>query len=324
MRRREFIRLVIGSAVVRPLPLYAQQPGKLPTIGFMGDGATVYFPWVTAFADRLREMGWIEGQTVAIERRWSDGRPERVAEIAAEFVRQKVDVIVSYGAAVVTLKQATTSIPIVFAGAVDPVGIGIVASLSHPGGNVTGLSIQQAEIASKRLELLHRVVPKLRRLAILFDGSYRGSLRELENVRTSGRALGFEVAEHQIRGAADIAPVLDAISDHADALYIVENSLIHANGPRIVALALKLRLPTTFTSSDLVEAGALMAYGPNFPALFRRAADYVDKILRGAKPGELPVEQPTQFDLVINLKTANALGLTIPHDLLALADQVIE
>ena len=324
MKRREFLTLLSGAAVACPLAARSQQAGKLPTIGFLFENASAFIPRTTALVERLRELGWIEGRTVAIEYRWSEGRPERVAEFAAEFVRQKVDVVVTYGGAVVTLKQATASIPIVFALAGDPIGSGLVASLSRPGGNVTGLSLQQPDIAGKRLEYLRQVVPSLRRLAIIFDASYSASVAEMGNVQATARNLGLEVAPHGIRRAEDIAPVFDALKGQADALYVVENALLGINGARIAALGLDMRMPTTFASGDLVRSGALMSYGPNIPALFAHAADYVDKILRGAKPGELPVEQPIKFDLVINLKTAEALGLTVPHNLLVLADEVIE
>ena len=324
MRRRQFISLLGGAAVAWPLAVRSQQAGKLPTIGFMGDGASVFTSRTTAFVERLRELGWVEGRTVAIEYRWSDGRPERVAEIAAEFAQQKVDVIVTYGGAVATLKQATASIPIVFALALDPIGSGLVASLSRPGGNVTGFSLQQTDIAGKRLEFMRQLVPSLQRLAIMFDAGYSAVAREMANVQATARNLGLEVTSHGIRRAEDIAPAFDALKGQADALYIVENALLNSNGARIAALALNLQLPTCFLSSDLVRAGGLMSYGPNFPALFGRAADYVDKILRGAKPGELPVEQPTSFDLVINVKTAKALDITIPDKLLALTNEVVE
>jgi len=323
MRRRKFITLV-GGAVAWPLAARAQPADKLPTIGFLGESASAFIPRTTAFVERLRELGWIKGRTVVIEYRWSEGRPERVAEISAEFVQKKVDVIVTYGAAVITLKQATASIPIVFALAGDPIGSGLVASLSRPGGNVTGLSLQQPEIAGKRLELLREVVPSLRRVAIMFDASYSASVSEMSNVQATARNLGLEVAPHGIRRAEDIAPVFDALKGQVEALYIVENALLGINGTRIAVLALNMKLPTSFASGDLVRGGALMSYGPNIPALFGRAADYVDKILRGAKPSDLPVQQPTNFDLVINLKTAKALGLTIPDKLLALANEVIE
>ena len=321
--RREFIA-ALGGAAAWPLAARAQQPSKLPTIGLLTPDASSWGGWNAAFAGRLSELGWIEGRTVAIERRWSEGRPERVAEFAAEFVQQKVDVIVTYGGAVATVKQATASIPIVFAIAGDPVGSGFVANLAHPGGNVTGMSLAQNDIASKRLELLRDVVPNLRRLAIMFNADYPSSVRETGEVQAAARALGLEVAPHEIRRAEDIAPVFETLKSQADALYVVEDTLIFVNRTPIVMLALGARLPTIFGNRDFVQAGALMSYGPNYPALFQRTADFVDKILRGTKPGEIPVEQPTKFELIINLKTANALGLTVPDKIQALADEVIE
>ena len=324
MRRRDFVTLIGGAAAAWPLAGRAQPAGKVPTIGFIGTDTSGYISWSAAFAERLKELGWIEGRTVAIEYRWSEGRPERVAEIAAEFVQKKVDLIVGYGAAVTTLKKATASIPIIFAPAVDPVGVGLVASLSHPGGNVTGLSLQATEAAGKRLELLRDVVPKLGRLGILFDVDYAAAVREKGEVQALARSVGLEVVPQAIRRAEDIASAFDALKGQVDALYVTENALIFTNGKTISTLALNVQLPTTCSNANIARAGALMSYGPDFPALFRRAAEIVDKILRGTKPGDIPVEQPTKFDLVINLKTANALGLTIPHNLLVLADEVIE
>ena len=326
MRRREFIALLGGAGVTlfRPLAAGAQQAGKLPTIGFEGADALSWRPLTDAFVERLRELGWIVGRTIAIEYRWSEERPERIAEIAAELVQQKVDVIVTTGTAVPAVKQATASIPIVFATASDPVGSGLVASLARPGGNITGSSLQGPDLAGKRLELLREVVPGLRRLAMMFDAGYAASVLESGRVQVAARSLGVEVTPYEIRRAEDIAPVFEALKSQADALYVTENALIFANGKTIATLALNAQLPTTCTNADIARAGALMSYGPNFPALFRRAADYVDKILHGTKPGELPVEQPTQFDLVINLKTAKVLGLTVPHNLLVLAEEVIE
>jgi len=321
--RREFIAAV-GGAAAWPLAARGQQPDKLPTIGLLTPDASSWGGWNAAFAGRLSQLGWIEGRTVAIEHRWSEGRPERVAEFAAEFVQQKVDVIVTYGGAVATVKQATASIPIVFAIAGDPVGSGFVANLAHPGGNVTGMSLAQNDIASKRLELLRDVVPNLRRLAIMFNADYPSSVREAGEVQAAARTLGLEVAPLEIRRAEDIAPVFETLKSQADALYVAEDTLIFVNKTPIVTLALGARLPTIFGNRDFVQAGALMSYGPNYPALFQRAADFVDKILRGTKPGEIPVEQPTKFELVVNLKTAKALGLTVPDKIQALADEVIE
>ncbi len=271
MRRRDFITLLGSASATWPFGALAQQTGKLPTVGFLGSDASLWSPWTAAFVQRLRELGWIEGRTVAIEYRWSEGRPERVAEIAAEFVRQKVDVVVTYGGAVAAFKQATPDIPIVFAIAVDPVGSGLVASLSHPGGNVTGLSLQATDIAGKRLELLREIVPGLRRLAIMFDAGYPAAVLESGEAQAVARTLGLEVAPHEIRRAEDIAPAFEALKAEADALYVVDNALVTANRMRITALALSTRLPTIFSGRDFVQAGGLMSYGPDYPALFRRA-----------------------------------------------------
>ena len=325
MRRREFVTVVGGAVLLGPVASFAQQPSKQPTIGYLGAAESVESDWLAAFVRRFGELGWVEGRTVTIEVRWSGGRPERVAEIATEFVRQKLDVILSYGGAVTTLKKATTSIPIAFAVAVDPIGIGLVASLSHPGGNVTGLSAQQGDTAGKRLELLRQIVPNLRRLAIVFDAGYPAAVLEMEAVHALALKLGLTVSPKGIKRAEEIPSALDALKGQTtDALYVIENSLVAANGSRIAALALDMLLPTTFSSVEFARTGALMSYGPNVPDLYRRAAEYVDKILRGAKPGELPVEQPTKFDLVINLKTAKVLGIDVPNSMQLLADEVIE
>jgi putative ABC transport system substrate-binding protein len=331
MRRRDFINAVAGAATVWPLSVRAQQAGKLPTIGFLGADPSAFSPWTNAFVARLRELGWIENRTIAIEYRWSEGRTERYAEIADEFVRLKVDVIVTVGSAVPTVRQATAIIPIVFAVGIDPVGTGLVASLAKPGGNVTGLSLQAANLAGKRIELLREVVPQLRRLAIIFNagntqfnaGNTQPVL-ELEETQTAARALGLDVTPLEIRRAADIAPAFDAAKGQADALYVAIDQLMVANLPRILTLAVGARLPTIFSTRDFVQAGGFMSYGPNYTDLFRRAADYVDKILHGAKPAEIPVEQPTKFALVVNLTTAKALGLTIPEQFVLRADEVIE
>jgi putative tryptophan/tyrosine transport system substrate-binding protein len=324
LKRREFITLVGGVAVAWPLGAHAQQRAKLPTIGFMAVDASTWRTWTDAFVARLHELGWIEGRTIAIEYRWTEGRSERLAEIVAEFIRLKVDVIVTYGGAVAAFKQATASIPIVFAIAVDPVAIGLVQSLARPGGNVTGSSLQGPDLAGKRLELLREVVPGLRRLATMFDAGYAASVLESGTVQVSARSLGLEVAPYEIRRAKDIAPVFEALKSQADALYVVDNALVNTNQELIITLALSARLPTIFSLRNYVQAGGLMSYGPNFPEMFRRAAEITDKILRGAKPGDIPVEQPTKFDLVINLRTAKALDLIFPDKLIALADDVIE
>jgi len=324
MKRREFISLLGGAAAVWPLAARAQQP-KLPTIGFLGTAAaSAWGPWTAAFVQRLHELGWIGGRTVAIQYRWAEGRTDRFAEIAAEFVRIKVDVIVTGGNAAVAAKQASSAVPIVFALVDDPVGLGLIASLARPGGNVTGLSIQNPDLAGKRVELLREVVPGLRRLAIMANVELPSAASEMREVQTAARTLDLDATTFPIRRAEDIAPAFEALKGSADALYVVGDGLVITHRVRINTLALIARLPTIYPVREYVDAGGFMSYGPNFPDQFRRAADYVDKILRGAKPGEIPVEQPTKFDLVINLTTAKALGLTIPESFLLRADEVIE
>ena len=323
--RREFITLLGGAAAAWPLGARAQQAAKLPTIGYLGASTPSFDSQrVAAFVQRLRERGWIEGRTVTIEYRWSEGRTERYPEIAAEFVRLKVDVIVTTGGGVPAVKQATSAIPIVFPVAGDPVGGGFVATLARPGGNVTGLSLQQTDIASKRSELLRDAVPGLRRMAILLNVGNANAVLELGEIQAAARTLGLAVAASEIRRAEDIVSAFEALKGRADAIYVVADPLVFSNRARIHTLAMAARLPAIYNSREYVEMGGLMSYGPNFPDMFRRAADMVDKILRGVKPGDLPVEQPTQFDLVINLTTAKALGLEVPPTLLARADEVIE
>ena len=271
----------------------------------------------------MRQLGWIDGRTVAIEIRWGEGRSERYAEIAAEFVRMKVDVIVTSGVAAVLVKQVTSDIPIVFAVASNPIGSGLVASLARPGGNVTGFSVQAPDLVSKRIELLREVVPNLRQLAIMANAGYPSALEEMSEAEAIARMLGLEVIRLEMRRAQDIPPAVESVRARAQALYVCTDSFISANRNRINAFALGARLATMQDTRD-AEALELMSYGPNYVDLFRRAANMVDKILRGAKPANLPVEQPTKFDLVINLSTAKALGLTIPESFLLRADEVIE
>jgi putative ABC transport system substrate-binding protein len=326
LKRREFIALLGGAAAARPLAARAQQAARRPTIGYMGANTPVVESQRTAaFVQRLRELGWIEGRNVAVEYRWAEGRNERFAEIAAELVQLKVEVIVTAGtAAVVAAKQATSVIPIIFALGGDPVGTGLVASLARPGGNVTGLTQQSTDLAGKRVELLREVVPGLGRLATMANIGNPLAVLEMREVHAAARTLGLEVATSEIRRAEDIAPAFDALKGRADALYVVADPLVTSNRIRINTLALGARLPTMHGQNDNVEAGGLMSYGANFPDLYRRAADYVDKILRGTKPADIPVEQPTKFDLAINLTTAKALGLKIPESFLLRADEVIE
>ena len=323
MRRREFI--VGGAAVAWPITARAQQAAKLPTIGFLVAGTPLsHGQWVAALVRRLHELGWIEGRTVMVEHRWAEGRDERFAEIMAEFVKMKVDVIVTTGATLLPAKQVTSVIPIVFAIAADPVGSGLVASLAQPGGNLTGLSLQQGDVAGKRLQMLREILPGLRRLAIMANVGSPGAAIEVREAETAARTFSLETVALEIRRAEDIAPAFEALKGMAEALYVVGDPLVVTNRMRINISALTARLPTNSNFREFVEAGGLMSYGPNIPDLFRRAGDYVDKILRGANPANLPVEQPTKFDLVINLITAKALGIEISPTLLARADEVIE
>jgi putative ABC transport system substrate-binding protein len=323
MKRREFVTL-LGGVAAWPVVPRAQQAGKPPTIGFLGTTtASAWGPWTAAFEQRLRELGWFDGRNLRIEHRWAEARSERFAEIAAEFVGLKVDVIVTGGNAAVATKQATSVVPIVFLLVGDPVGTGLVASLARPGRNVTGLSNQATDVVGKRLELLSEILPGLRRLAVMANVTYPTGAVELGEIQTAAGTLGFAVTNLEIRRAEDIAPAFERLS-HADALYVVGDALVTTHQNRINTLALSARLPTIFSQREQVETGGLISYGANFPDLFRRAADYVDKILHGSNPGDLPVEQPTKFDLVINLTTAKALGLIISPTLLARADEVIE
>src|SRR5215470_11960248 len=314
MRRREFITLLGSAAAAWPLAARAQQTAKLPTIGLVGGAIpSTQGVWTAAFVQRLRELGWLENRTVAIEVRWAEGRNERYSEIVAEFVRLKVDVIVTTGTpATIAAKQVTSVIPIVFVGLGDPVGTGLVASLAQPGGNVTGLSGQLVDTASKRLELLREIVPGLGRLALLGNVGNPSVVLDMREVQATARTLGLDVTTLEIRRGEDIVPAFEALNGHEEALYVVFDALVNTHRIRINTLALAARLPTMHTFREGVEVGGLMSYGTNFPDLFRRAADFVDKILRGTKAADIPVEQPTKFDLIINLTTAKALGLQIP------------
>jgi putative tryptophan/tyrosine transport system substrate-binding protein len=326
MRRREFIA-VLGGAATWPVAASAQQATRVPTIGYLGPNVeSVDRPRIAAFAHRLAELGWTEGSGVTIARRAANGSVERAREIAAEFVRLNVTVILTSGDAQgLAAKQATTVIPIVIAIVGEPVGGGLVASLSRPGGNVTGLSMLQADTAGKRIELLREIVPGLRRLAILANVANRGAALELEAVEAAAHTLNLDPVRLEIRRAEDIGAVIESLNGRADGLYVCVDPLVNTNRVRINTLALEARLPTVHSFRDNVEeAGGLISYGPDILGMYQHAADLVDKILRGAKPADIPVEQPTKFALVINLKTAETLGLTIPPSLLPLADEVIE
>ena len=273
----------------------------------------------------MRELGWVEGKTVAIEYRWAEGSPDRAAEAAAELIRLKVDIILTNGTNMVAAaKRATSVVPIVFAAAGDPVGTGLVASLGRPGGNVTGMSLQATDLAGKHIELLREVRPGLKRMAILVNVGSANAVIQMREAQAAAATLGIGVDVLEIRREEDITPAFAAIKGDAEALFVMNEPLVIGQRARINALALAASLPTVYAFREFADSGGLMSYGPHFPDMFRRAAEYVDKILRGASPANLPVQQPTQFELVINLKTAKSLGLALPPALLARADDVIE
>src|SRR5262245_8732924 len=311
--------------VAWPLAARAQQ-AAVPVVGVLSaEWPNLFSDRLRAFHDGLREAGYVKGRNLAIEYRWAEGRPERFAEIAAEFVRLKVDVIATSATGpTLAANQATRSIPIVFAGVADAVGSGLVTNLARPSGNVTGLSVLFTDLAGKRLELLREVLPGLRRLAILTNIGNSGAMLEAREVEATARTLDLEVVTPDVQRAEDIAAALESLKDRVEALYVIADPLITTSRIRINTLALRVRIPTMHSLREFVEVGGLMSYGPNMLDLFRRAGELVDKLLRGAKPADLPVEQPTKFELVVNLTTAKALGIEVPPTLLARADEVIE
>jgi putative ABC transport system substrate-binding protein len=322
--RREFITLSAGALSV-PFAAGAQ-PAKLPTIGMLG-GATpaAQALWTAAFVQRLQEVGWTEGQTVGIEYRWAEGRFDRSPEFIAEFVRLKVDVILTHATAnVLAAKRATSVIPIVFASAGDPVGNGLVASLGRPGGNVTGLSVQSSDLANKVFDLVRELLPDLRHVAALSRVNNPVTSLQMSAIRAAGKSLGIDVTVAEIRNANDIASAVEALAGRVEVLIVPSDPLFNTNRIQINTLALSSKLPTIYFDRLYVESGGLMSYGPHWASMWQRAADFVDKILRGAKPADLPVEQPRTFELVINVKTAKALGLTISRKLLASTDALVE
>ncbi len=326
LRRRDIIALLGAAAFVWPHAAGAQQQGRMPAIGFLGATTpTAWSAWVNAFLQRMREHGWIDGHNMMVEYRWAEGREDRYADFAQEFVRRKVDVIVTAGTpAVVAIMKETSTIPVVFAAAGDPVRTGLVASLSRPGGNVTGLSNQQTDLGGSKLELLREVVPGLRRVAIMGNVDSPIVKLEMNSVEEAAAKLGLQAFRLEVRKSEDIAPGIAALRGRADALYVCSDPLVTTHRVRIHTLAVSEKLPTMTSFREYVQSGGLMSYGPNFPDLFRRSADYVDKILRGAKPADIPVEQPLKFDLIVNLTTARALGLIIPETFLVRTNQVIE
>ena len=326
MERRTFIT-VLGGAMAWPLAARAQQPAaRLPAIGFIGPStASADVTRRAAFVKRLGELGWVDGRNLVIEYRWAEGVVTRAGEIASGYAQQKVDVIVVSGdAQVLAAKRATAEIPIVIAAAADPVGNSLVESLARPGGNVTGLSRQLTDSTGKRIEVLREFLPGLRRMAILFNAANPLTLPELNTAQAAVAGLGFDSLKCEIRRAEDVAPAIEALGGRADALYVCIDPLVNTNGILINSLALAARLPTMHSSRDNIDAGGMISYGPDIIDLFRRAAEFVDKILRGAKPADLPVEQPIKFELVINLRAARSIGLEISPTLLARADEVKE
>jgi len=325
MRRRDFIG-IFGSAAAWPLVARAQRLEKARKLGFLGAAtSSVGTPWLAAFVQRLGELGWVEGRNLHIDVRWAEGRNDRATEIAVEFARADPDLIVTWATGpALAVKRATSKIPIVFALATDPLGSGLVASLARPGGNATGMSVVNLDLVGKRVELLREIVPDLRQLAILANIGVADSAFELREATKAAETLGLNTTAIEIKSSADIAPALDAIKTQPQALFVVGDPLTFTNRTQIIAWAQTQRLPAMYAIREFVAAGGLMSYGTNFPSLFRRAAELSDKILRGAKPADIPVEQPTKFDLVINLKTAKTLGIDVPPSLLVRADEVIE
>lgn len=327
MRRRALLAGILTATAGARLALAQRRPGQMPTIGLMGTASLqAHGQWVAAFVKRLRELGWVDGQNLKIEIRWAEGRSERMVEMAAEFSRIGTDVILAMGTeATLVAKKATSTIPIVFPYSADPIGTGLVTSLARPGGNVTGLSNQARDIGAKRIELLREAVPRVRRIAFMFNAAHNYGTLELAEAQTAARTLGLEeLLPLPISRVQDIDGAFASAKGRADGLYVVADPLMNINRARLGKLALDAGLASIHHQRDFVLTGGLMSYGPHFVQLHRRAAEYVDKILRGAMPGELPVEQPTRFELVINLKTAKALGIEVPPMLLARADEVIE
>ncbi len=317
------VTLALGI-LLAPHAAEAQKPAKVPRIAVLSPTGLSHLS--QAFRQGLRDLGYVEGQTVAVEERHAGGRLEQLPDLATELVRLKFDLIVTSGApAAHAAKQATSTIPIVMAQINDPVSLGLVASLAKPGGNVTGLANLHSELAAKQLELLKEAVPKLSRLAVLWNPANPGAEHIVKHLRYPSQALGVTLNSVELRDPRGLESTFAAMSrQQPGALLLPPDPFFLPHGKQIVDLAAKHRLPAMFGWRELVEAGGLMAYGPSVPDMFRRAATYVDKILKGAKPSDLPVEQPTIFELVINLKTAKALGLTIPPSVLIRADQVIE
>ena len=326
LKRREFITL-IGSAAAWPIAARAQQAGKVHRIGVLETiSTTLNVANFYALREGLRQLGYAEGQNLVIEYRSADGRDDRFPGLARELLALKVDVIVTRGTpAAKAVKNATSTVPVVMMASGDPVGVGLVTSLARPGGNITGLSAIVGELSPKRLELIREIVPGLARIAVLANTSNDAVRRDWARIETAARSLGVQSQLLDLRESDALGPTFDdASARRADALVVVIDAITQANQQRIVDLAMKHRLPAIYSSREFVDAGGLMSYGVSYPDLYRRAATYVDKILKGTKPADLPVVQPTKFELVINLKTAKALGIEVPPNLSAEADEILE
>jgi putative ABC transport system substrate-binding protein len=323
MKRRQFIALLGGAAAVWPVTAGAQHAGKMWRIAFITQAETNIYE---ALFERLRELGYVEGQNIIIERRYAEGRAEKFQEFAAEMVRLKADLIITITTpAALAAKNATTTIPIVIPTAIDPVGTGLIASLARPGGNITGGAVLTGEMAAKRLELLKEVVPSLSRTAVLWNSANPANALAWRETQGAARALGVTLQSHEVQGPKDFEVAFARMAEERpDALFVLDDALTIQYRKEIADFAMQKRLPSVFAAKDRVEAGGLMSYGPRYSEMMRHAASLVDKILRGAQPANLPMEQPTTFELVINLKTAKAIGLTVPPLLLSRADEVIE
>ena len=305
----------------------AQQPTKIPRIGYLGGASLSAIPErIEALRQGLRELGYVEGKNIAIEWRWAEGKLDRLPDLAAELVRLKVDIIVSAGPAVTpVLKETIKTIPIVMAQDNDPVGNGFVASLARPGGNITGLATLAPELSGKQLDLLKEIIPKLSRVAVLGTSTQPGNAQTLREIELAAGALKVKIQYLDVLGPKDIETAFQAArKGRADAVFVLVSAVFNSHRTQVVELAVKSRLPAIFYSAEYAELGGLMAYGTSYTELYRRVATYVDKILKGAKPADLPVEQPMKFDFVINLKAAKEIGLTIPPNVLARADKVIK
>jgi putative ABC transport system substrate-binding protein len=329
MNRREFIPLLGATAVTWPLAARAQQGERVRRIGFLLPGVARTMAvrgQLEAFRQGLKEYGWVEGQNIIVEYRFAEGKEDALPAIAAELVRSRLDVIVAEGtAAIQAAKTVTQTVPIVMATSADPVGTGLVASLNRPGANITGLSLQTGELSGKRLQLLTEIVPGLARLAVLSNPLNASITPIIEQTKAAAQSLGVEIQVLEVQAPDKFESAFAAItSAHAGALIVLPDPLLYGQHPRIVTFTAASHLPALFPEKEVAEAGGLIAYGPSVPASFRRAAAYVDKILGGAKPADLPVEQPTKFELVVNLPTAKAIGITIPTSILLRADEVIE